>query len=72
MSIFIDTSTFLSIYWMDAAADAAGVAALFAANRRKLSLVDCTSFQIMRQLGVDTAVAFDDHFAEQGFTCIPA
>jgi predicted nucleic acid-binding protein len=36
-----------------------------------LSLVDCTSFQVMRQLGIDTAFAFDEHFAEQHFTCIP-
>ena len=61
----------LSIHWVDASIHTLGVAALLAANRRQLSLVDCTSFQVMRQLGVDTVFAFDEHFAEQQFTCIP-
>ena len=61
----------LSIYWIDAAIHAAGVAALLAANRRQLSLVDCTSFHSMRQLGIDRVFAFDQHFAEQGFICSP-
>ncbi len=45
---------------------------LFAASRRKLSLVDSVSFEIMRLLKIKTAFAFDKHFHEQGFTCIPA
>ncbi len=61
----------LSIHWIDASIHATGVAALLAANRRQLSLVDCTSFQAMRQLGIDTVFAFDEHFAEQQFICIP-
>jgi len=61
----------LSIQWVDASIHALGVVALLAANRRQLSLVDCTSFQVMRQLGIDTAFAFDEHFAEQQFICIP-
>ncbi|RME55690.1 MAG: VapC toxin family PIN domain ribonuclease, partial [Caldilineae bacterium] len=40
------------------------------ANRRGLSLVDCTSFVVMQQLGIDTAFAFDNHFKEQGFTLL--
>ena len=61
----------LSIHWVDASIHTIGVAALLAANRRQLSLVDCTSFQAMRQLGIDTVFAFDERFAEQQFTCIP-
>ena len=62
---------YLQTHWVDASIHALGVAALLAANRRQLSLVDCTSFQAMRQLGIDTVFAFDEHFAEQQFICIP-
>ena len=34
--------------------------------------VDCVSFSVMRRLGVRDAFAFDAHFGEQGFTCLPA
>ena len=45
--------------------------ALLLAGRRQLSLVDCTSFQLMRRLGVSQAFAFDRHFEEQGFELLP-
>lgn len=48
-----------------------GTAALLASSKRKLSLVDCISFDIMRTLGIKTAFAFDDHFKEAGFRAIP-
>jgi predicted nucleic acid-binding protein len=43
------------------------VAALLAARRRKLSLVDCASFTVMRQAGARLAFAFDRHFTEEAF-----
>ena len=36
------------------------------ARRRKLSLTDCISFEVMRRLGLTEAIARDEHFAEQG------
>ena len=42
-------------------------AVYLAANSRRLSLVDCVSFQVMRDLGIRTAFAFDRHFVQQGF-----
>ena len=36
--------------------------------RRDVSLVDWTSFELMRELGVVQAFAFDDDFASQGFS----
>jgi uncharacterized protein len=48
-----------------------GIAALIAASRRGLSLVDCVSFEVMRELGIKTAIAFDPHYREYGFTVIP-
>jgi len=38
------------------------------ANRRRLSLVDLSSFECMRQSGLQRALAFNRHFEEMGFT----
>lgn len=38
-----------------------------ASGRKKLSLVDLTSFNCMRRFRVREALAFDKHFGEQGF-----
>jgi predicted nucleic acid-binding protein len=48
-----------------------GMAALLIASRRRLSLVDCVSFEIMRRNGISTSFTFDGHFKEQGFRVIP-
>ncbi len=45
-----------------------GIAALLAASRRGLSLVDCVSFEVMRDLGIKTVFTFDSHFRQYGFT----
>ena len=66
-----DISPFLDVEWVDAFSHLAAVSALLVAGRRQLSLVDCASFETMRRLGITTAFAFDPHFKEQGFTCIP-
>ena len=46
------------------------VQALLVAGRRRLSLVDCTSFEVMRDLDVRECLAFDPHFEEQGFIVV--
>jgi len=33
----------------------------------KLSYTDCTSFAVMKRLGLEEAVTFDQHFARAGF-----
>ena len=57
--------------WVDEIIHKQGMSALLAANLRNLSLVDCTSFEIMRQIGLDKVFTFDPHFSEQGFKVIP-
>ncbi len=47
------------------------LAALLAAGRRDLSLVDCASFRVMRRERIREAFTFDTHFAEQGFETVP-
>ena len=61
----------LRALWIDEELHAAAVAALLAAGRRKLSLVDCTSFELMRRHGLTEAFALDDDFARQGFALVP-
>ena len=61
----------LEVSWVDQRFHETAVAALLTAGSRDLSLVDCTSFELMRRQGVDTAFAFDAHFIQQGFQCIP-
>jgi len=50
---------------------AAAIESLLTSNRRGLSFVDCTSFALMRRLGLERVFAFDRHFAEQGFGVAP-
>jgi predicted nucleic acid-binding protein len=44
---------------------------MLAAARRKVSLVDWVSFEVMRRTGIDVAFAFDDDFRAQGFRTVP-
>lgn len=57
----------LQVHWVTEREHELGMAAVLAASRRKLSLVDCVSFTIMRELGLKAAFAFDQHFEEEGF-----
>jgi uncharacterized protein len=66
-----DVLPVVEITWVDKAIHKQAMSALLAANRRTLSLVDCTSFEIMRETGLDTVFTFDSHFREQGFKVIP-
>ena len=61
----------LRVTWVDESLHEQAVAALLTAGVRDLSLVDCVSFTVMRRLGLETAFAFDAHFVQQGFRCIP-
>jgi predicted nucleic acid-binding protein len=61
----------LDVHWITEADHRHAQTALLAAGRRKLSLVDCGSFHVMRSRAVRTAFAFDPHFGEQGFEVLP-
>ena len=62
----------LRIEWIDDTVHHAAMGIMLAALRKKLSLVDYVSFEIMRFLGVTTAFTLDRHFKEQGFICLPS
>jgi predicted nucleic acid-binding protein len=62
---------FLEIEWVDEEQHKIAIDRVLSANRRKLSLVDCSAFETMRRLGIETAFTFDSHFREEGFKVIP-
>lgn len=66
-----DIVPLLSIKWVDSIVHSSASTALLAANRKKLSLVDCVSFDVMRRSAIKHVFTFDNHFREQGFDCIP-
>jgi predicted nucleic acid-binding protein len=70
--LYSDILPAMQVYWVGEELHRAAVAILIGANRRDLSLVDCVSFQAMRDLHIRRAFAFDPHFAEQGFGVLPA
>ncbi len=61
----------LQIDWIDEQQHTSIVNDVFAANRRQLSLVDCSCFESMRRIGIEKVFTFDEHFREQGFEVIP-
>ena len=38
---------------------------------KNYSFTDCTSFVLMRRLALDTSLALDDDFAQEGFATVP-
>ncbi|MBL8294763.1 MAG: type II toxin-antitoxin system VapC family toxin [Bryobacterales bacterium] len=66
-SIQEDLLPVMEVVWVDEATHSLAMAALLAAQRRKLSLVDCVSFAVMRRTGAQAAFAFDQQFLEERF-----
>lgn len=60
------------IDWVDQALHAEAREALLASGRRGISLVDWTSFLVMRRHGVEQVFTFDPDFLAQGFSVVPA
>lgn len=61
----------LQVVWIDEEVHATALAALLASRRRRVSLVDRSSFEIMHRRGIMRAFALDTDFAEEGFEVIP-
>ena len=62
---------FIQVIWVDEDQHSAIVQDVLSANRRNLSLVDCSAFATMRREEIGTVFTFDAHFREQGFRVIP-
>lgn len=61
----------LETVWVTPEVHAAASGSLLAGLRRRPSLVDWVSFELMRRLDIETAFAFDADFAAQGFHTVP-
>ena len=62
----------IEVVFIDEPVQRAALSALLAAGRRRLSLVDCVSFEVMRDRQIRRAFAFDAHFGEFGFETVNA
>lgn len=69
-SLVQDFLPLIDVEWVTEGQHQAALEALLAAGRKKLSLVDCISFQTMRASGVRRVFGFDEHFREQGFVML--
>jgi uncharacterized protein len=61
-----------SVEWVRPEDHDIGIGAVLTASRRRLSLVDCVSFALLRRTGITEVFAFDRYFAEQGFHLLKA
>lgn len=59
------------VVWIDEKLHARATAAMFAAGRRKVSLVDWLSFEVMRDRRIRRAFTYDGDFEDQGFLPVP-
>ena len=58
----------VDVYLIDEAAHDRSFELWISMRQRNLSMVDCSSFVVMRQQKTETAFTFDDDFFKQGFT----
>lgn len=66
--LFLEDAKWFEVEWVDMELHQEAVKELGRIGRRGVSLVDCTSFLVMRRRGIEKAFAFDPDFRDQGFT----
>jgi len=71
---FIDKirkSKSVRVFWIDEESFKKALDIFRKSNSKSWSFTDCTSFALMRELGVPSAFTFDKHFREAGFQPLP-
>lgn len=63
----IKTASFVQLIHVDAEIDAVAWGLCKARSDKAWSLVDCTSFVVMQQLKIQSALTTDQHFEQAGF-----
>ncbi|HUL37951.1 MAG TPA: PIN domain-containing protein [Thermodesulfobacteriota bacterium] len=66
--LFLKDAKSFEVEWVDLELHEGAVKELERTGKRGVSLVDCTSFLVMRRRGVQKVLAFDPDFQDQGFT----
>jgi predicted nucleic acid-binding protein len=61
----------LQVQWVTTELHDTATSLLLTVGQRDLSLVDCTSMELMRRFGQCAIFAFDQHFRDHGFTQLP-
>lgn len=61
----------IEVDWINEEQHSLAVQYVLKSNRRNLTLVDCSAFETMRRLGIETVFTFDSHFREEGFNTVP-
>lgn len=60
----------IDIRWIDRETHTRGLEVFLAGGKGRASLVDCTSFIVMRDSGIEEAFTLDRHFGDAGFTMV--
>ncbi len=66
-----DILPLIHVAWITPELHARAVESHLADMRRRTSLVDHVSFTVMRERGIEEALALDGHFREAGFAVLP-
>ena len=66
--LFLKDAKTFEVEWVDLELHEEAEKELERIGKRGISLVDCTSFIVMRRRGVQRAFAFDPDFKDQGFS----
>ena len=61
----------LNVEWVAEPLHRRGATRLIKEDRRRLSLVDCISFELMNEKGITRALTLDRHFEEAGYEITP-
>ena len=66
--LFLKDAKSFEVEWVDSDLQEEAEKELERIGKRGISLVDCTSFLVMRRKGVQKVLAFDPDFQDQGFS----
>ena len=67
---FLSDSRNFTVHWVTPRDHAEAAGLLSRRDRRKLSLVDCMSFVVMKKYGATLALAYDSDFQAEGFDTV--